>query len=328
MLLIGGVSIEPPLVLGPMAGITDQPFRMLVKEMGCGLVYSEMVSDKALTYRNQRTFEMLRIAHNERPISVQLFGADPYTMAEAARIVAEVQPEIIDINMGCPVPKVVKNGEGSALLKDLDRAARIVEAVVNAVRCPVTVKMRSGWEPGKIVAPRLAAMVEDAGAAAVAVHGRTRDQFYSGKADWDVIREVKERVSIPVIGNGDVESPDAINRIFKETGCDGIMVARASLGRPWLFKTLSHFLMTGEVLPEPDIHERFSIMRRHLQAQLAWSGHERGVLEMRKHLGWYFRGLPDAARMREQVNQVTQPDVLYKLLDDYELYATSKAMAF
>lgn len=327
-MLIGGISVEPPLVLGPMAGVTDQPFRVLAKEMGCGLVYSEMVSDKALTYRNERTFEMLRIHPDERPISVQLFGADPMTMGEAARIVAEVRPEIIDINMGCPVPKVIKNGEGSALLKDLDRAARIVESVVKAVHCPVTVKMRSGWEPENIVAPKLAAMVERAGAAAVAVHGRTRDQFYSGKADWEVIREVKEAVSIPVIGNGDVDSPDAIDHILKKTGCDGIMVARAALGRPWLFKILGHYLKTGEVLPEPDIHERFAIMRRHLQAQLSWSGNERGVLEMRKHLGWYFKGLPDAAHMRERVNQVTKPDQLVKLLEDYELYATSKLMVF
>lgn len=327
-MFIGGVLIEPPLVLGPMAGVTDQPFRVIAKEMGCGLVYSEMVSDKALIYRNERTFEMLQIAPDERPISLQLFGAEPSTMAEAARIVAEFHPEIIDINMGCPVPKVVKNGEGSALLKDLDRAARIVEAVVKAVDCPVTVKMRSGWEPGNIVAPKLAAMVEQAGASAVAVHGRTRDQYYSGKADWDVIRKVKERVSIPVIGNGDVESSGAIDGIFRETGCDGIMVARASLGRPWLFKMLSRYLKTGEVIPEPGIHERFAVMRQHVRAQLEWSGNERGVLEMRKHLGWYFRGLPDAARMRDRVNQVIEAETLFKLLDDYELYATSKTMAF
>lgn len=327
-MLIGDLRVDSPLVLGPMAGVTDQPFRVLAKEMGCGLVYSEMVSDKALTYRNERTFEMLRIAPAERPIAIQLFGADPDTMAEAARIVAEFHPEIIDINMGCPVPKVIKNGEGSALLKDLNRAAKIVEAVVKVVRCPVTVKMRSGWSPDQIVAPKLAAMVEQAGAAAVAVHGRTRDQFYSGQADWKVIRDVKERVSIPVIGNGDVESPEAVDRILQETGCDGIMVARAALGRPWLFKILGHYLKTGEVIPEPTIHERFQLMKRHLQAQLAWSGDERGVLEMRKHLGWYFRGLPDAARMRDQVNQITTPEALYKLLQDYELYAISKLMAF
>jgi tRNA-dihydrouridine synthase B len=318
ILKIGEIKIDPPVVLAPMAGVTDLPFRIIAKEMGCGLVCGEMISDKALTFSNARTMEMLRIDSKERPISMQLFGSDPETMGKAASLLAEAHPEIIDINMGCPVPKVVKNCEGSSLLKDLNRAARVTAAVLESVSTPVTVKMRSGWDENNIVGPELAKRVEALGVAAVAVHARTREQFYSGKADWSVIRRVKEEVGIPVIGNGDVYTAADARRMMEETRCDAVMVGRGAMGNPWLFREIAHFLKTGEHLPPPTMAERFGIMRRHLLMQLEYCDEKRGVLEMRKHLGWYLKGLPEAARMRERVNQIHESDELYALLDEYE----------
>lgn len=317
-MFISDINVDPPVVLAPMAGVTDLPFRVLVKEMGCGLVCGEMVSDKALAYGNSRTVGMLQISLEERPVSIQLFGAEPETMAKAARILAGFAPEIIDINMGCPVPKVVKNGEGSALMRDPDRAAAIVAAVVESVSCPVTVKMRKGWDDGAILAPELARRVVAAGAAAVTVHGRTREQFYAGQADWSVIRAVKDEVEVPVIGNGDIFAPEDAVRMVEETRCDGVMIGRGAQGNPWLFREVAHFLRTGKRLPPPSVQQRFAVMRRHFQAEVEFAGEDRGVREMRKHMGWYFKGLPEAARMRGRVNQLSEAEALLQLLDEYE----------
>lgn len=315
---IGDLKLANPVVTAPMAGVTDLPFRLLLKEQGCGLVCGEMVSAQALVYGNRNTLKLLTTDPRERPVSIQLFGSDPETMARAAEILATYPVDLIDINMGCPVPKVVKNGEGAALLTDLPRAVRIVRAVVSAVDCPVTVKMRRGWAPGAEVAPELAALCAEAGAAAVAVHGRFRDQFYSGQADWDVIKKVKAAVGIPVIGNGDIFSAEDALRMRTETGCDGVMLGRGMLGNPWLVRETVAALAGAPQLPVPTVAERFALIRRHLSAQIEFCGEERGVKEMRKHLTWYLKGFPGAARARQRINEASDQDALLALLDTYE----------
>lgn len=303
-MLIGAVAVaEPAVVLAPMAGVTDLPFRLLAKEMGCSLLYSEMVSDKGLLHNNCHTLDMLRIDDRERPVSVQIFGSEPGPMAAAARVVARAGADIVDINMGCPTPKIVKNGEGSALMRRPELARDILAAVVDAVAVPVTVKIRKGWDEASVSAVEIAALAEQAGVAAIAVHGRTREQFYSGTADWDIIRRVKERVSIPVIGNGDVRTPQDAERLLAFTGCDAVMVGRAAQGNPWIFRQIGHYLAGGGMLPPPPLAERLEVLSRHLEMLIEHKGEHIAIREMRSHAAWYTKGLPRAAEIRLRLNQ-------------------------
>jgi nifR3 family TIM-barrel protein len=297
-----------------MAGITDLTYRLLAREQGCALVYTEMISAKGLLYNNKSTWEMLPREGEGRPLAVQLFGSEPEVMAAAAKIVATFPVDIIDINMGCPVAKVVKNGEGAALMKDPDRAARIVAAVAGAVSLPVTVKIRKGWDKETSNAVAFARQMEEAGARAIAVHGRTRSQMYGGKADWHVIREVKEAVSIPVIGNGDIWEPTDAARMLAETGCDAVMLARGTLGNPWLISRTVAYLASGRLLPPPAASERLAMALRHLDLLMAHKGEERGVREMRKFAAWYLKGLPNSAATRDRVTRARDGEEMRKIL--------------
>lgn len=300
---IGSIELENPVISAPMAGITDKAFRILAKEAGCGLVCTEMVSDQALLYGNVKTGAILNISGEARPVSIQIFGSDPAYMAGAAEIVESCGASLIDINMGCPTPKIVRNGEGSALMKDPKKAAEIVKAVVDKVRVPVTVKMRKGWDEKSVNAVELARAVVDAGASAITVHGRTRSQFYSGKADWGVIAAVKKAVKVPVIGNGDIWSPADAPAMMNETGCDAIMIGRAALGNPWIFSRTVKFLKCGELLPEPKAKEKVAMALRHLELLVQFKGERVAVWEMRKHAAWYTRGLRGSARLRDLINK-------------------------
>ena len=312
---IGNVRLVNPVIAAPMAGFTDQAYRLLVKRFGCALVYSEMVSDLGLVYDQSKTKRMLQIDPAERPVSVQLFGSDPKAMQQAARLAYELSAcEIIDINMGCPTPKIVKNGEGSALMRNIPLAAEIVQAVVEAVPVPVTVKMRKGWDDAHVAAVALAQAVEKAGAQAVAVHGRTREQFYSGQADWDTIRQVCQAVSIPVIGNGDIVQPEDAAAMMQATGCQAVMVGRGALGRPWLLRQIVELLTTGAYSPEPALAECGEIALEHLRLAVALKGEAQAVREMRKTLAAYVKGLPQAARTREAINRADSASALQAVL--------------
>lgn len=318
---IGSVKTDGILALGPMAGVTDLPFRCLCKEQGAALIYTEMVSAKGIHYNNKNTKSLLETTEAERPVALQLFGEDAQIMSETAKRIEELPFDILDINMGCPVPKVVNNGEGSALMKDPMKAGRIIEAIAKAIKKPVTVKIRKGFEKDSANAPELAKIAQESGAALVAVHGRTREQYYSGKADWEIIRKVKETVSIPVIGNGDVFTPEDAKRMLTETGCDGVMLARGVQGDPWLFQRVNHYLETGELLPKPPLSELKETILRHAQMQLDFKGEYLGVREMRKHVSWYTMGYPHSARLRVLVNAVESIAELSELLDRYVEYA-------
>ena len=312
---IGPVDIENPFVLAPMAGITDLPFRMLCKEQGAGLLYTEMVSAKAISYRNRNTLPLMEISPKEHPVALQIFGSEPELMAEVARSIEDQPFDILDINMGCPVPKVVNNGEGSALLKDPELIRKIVSAVSRAVKKPVTVKMRIGFEGAEVDPVEIAKIMEDAGAAAIAVHGRTRQQYYSGKADWDTIRKIKEAVSVPVIGNGDVDSPKKAEAMLKETGCDGVMIGRAVRGNPWIFREMNYYFETGELLPRPSVEELKEMILRHARHQIEKKGEYTGIREMRKHVAWYTAGMRHSAGIRRESNLISDYEELKALLD-------------
>lgn len=316
-LQIGDVILKNNVILAPMAGVTDLPFRLLCKEQGAGLLCMEMVSAKAIYYNNKNTETLMQIEPEERPVSLQLFGSDPVIMSEMAKRIEDRPFDILDINMGCPVPKVVNNGEGSALMKNPGLVRKIVTSVSKAIKKPLTVKIRKGFDENNINAVEIAKIIEDSGAAAVAVHGRTRQQYYSGKADWDIIRQVKEAVSIPVIGNGDVDSPQKAKQLLEETGCDGIMVGRATEGNPWIFREISHYLDTGELLPHPALEEVKEMILRHAQLQLEYKGEYTGMREMRKHVAWYTAGFPHSARLRGAVNEIESMEQLMVLLDGW-----------
>lgn len=303
-LKIGNVELENNLVLAPMAGVCDLPFRVLCKEQGAGLLCMEMVSAKGIFYRNKNTEILLSTTPKERPVSLQLFGADPDIISEMAKKIEGRPFDILDLNMGCPVPKVVNNGEGSALMKNPKLVYEIVSKTVKATRKPVTVKIRKGFDEAHANAPELAKAIEAAGAAAVAVHGRTREQYYSGKADWDIIRQVKEAVSIPVIGNGDLLTGKDVLRMKEQTGCDGFMVGRGAQGNPWVFRQILHFLETGEELPNPEFAEVARMLLRHAREQVLFKGETVGIREMRKHAAWYTSGYHNSAKLRREINGV------------------------
>lgn len=315
---IGDVEIDNPFVLAPMAGVTDLPFRKLCKEQGVGLICMEMVSAKAISFHNKNTEALMEIDKCENPVSMQLFGSEPELMARVAAEIEERPFDILDINMGCPVPKVVNNGEGSALLKNPELIVKIVKSVSSAIKKPLTVKVRIGFENEPVDIVDIAKHVEDAGAAAIAVHGRTRQQYYSGTADWDAIRRVKEAVSIPVIGNGDVDSPEKAEALIKETGCDGVMIGRAVRGNPWLFRELNHYFETGEKLSRPSVEEVREMILRHARMQIDLKGEFTGIREMRKHVAWYTAGMRHSAALRRETNLVSSYEELEKLLGRME----------
>lgn len=317
---IGNLEFSVPVFLAPMAGVTDTAYRILAREMGCELVYSEMVSDKGINYRNTHTLEMLHTEPAERPIAMQLFGAEPESVARAAQYVESLGcADILDFNMGCPAPKVVKNHEGSALMKEPQQAFAILSALRKAVRLPVTVKMRLGWDDDSINVLELARLAEQAGMDAIAVHGRTREQFYRGQADWETIAAVKQAVSIPVIANGDVRTCADLARIFAVTGCDGVMIGRAAQGNPWIFRRFREFLQTGVELPEPSLAERGEIILRHLDMLLQFKGDYIGPREMRKHATWYTKGLPHGAELRNLFNQAETREDFIRIVDKFLL---------
>jgi len=298
---IGRVKLANPVLAAPMAGVSDRAYRILAREFGCGLACTEMVSDQALLYGNPRTLIILDRTGEPGPLSVQIFGSNPDYMAEAAVIVESMGADIIDLNMGCPTPKIVNNGEGAALMKNPELAVRIVRAVTGRVKVPVTVKMRKGWDGNSVNAVALALLVEGAGAQAVTIHGRLRSQFYSGQADWDIIREVREAVKIPVIGNGDIGGPRDAERMLRQTGCAAVMIGRASMGNPWIFQQTVFYLATGESLEPPACREKIEVALRHLDLLQETKGERRAVLEMRKHAAWYIKGQQEAAKTREKI---------------------------
>jgi nifR3 family TIM-barrel protein len=318
MLKIGNIEMKNNVVLAPMAGVCNPAFRLIAKEFGCGLVCAEMVSDKAIIHGNKRTLEMLYVDEREKPLSLQIFGGDKQSLVEAAKVVdQQTNADIIDINMGCPVPKITKCDAGARWLLDPNKIYEMVSAVVDVVEKPVTVKMRLGWDSEHIYAVDNARAVERAGGKAISVHGRTREQMYTGTADWDMIREVKQAVNIPVIGNGDVFTPEDARRMLDTTGCDGVMIGRAALGNPWMLYRTIEYLQSGTLPDEPSFQEKLEIALLHLDRLIALKGEAVAVKEMRKHMSWYLKGMPGAARIKDKIMEQTQRAPLEQLLSDY-----------
>lgn len=318
-MFIGNVELKNNVFMAPMAGVTDKPYRTMCMEMGCGLVYSEMVSAKGLFYNSANTEKLMDCESGCGPYAIQLFGSEPEIMAGMAKKIEDMPFDIIDVNMGCPAPKIVKNGDGSALMKNVSLAGEIISAMVQSQKKPVTVKFRKGFDEETINAVEFAKAMEKAGAAAVAVHGRTREQYYSGKADWDIIKEVKKAVNIPVIGNGDITSPQTAKAMFDYTDCDAIMIGRASEGNPWIFKRITHYINTGELLPEPTNSEKAETVIQHAKMLIDFKGEYIGVREMRRHLAFYTKGMPQASAMRAEINTVMNMNDIEFLVNKYFL---------
>ncbi len=318
-MFIGNVELKNNVFMAPMAGVTDKPYRTICMEMGCGLVYSEMVSAKGLFYNSANTEKLMDCESGCGPYAIQLFGSEPEIMAGMAKKIEDMPFDIIDVNMGCPAPKIVKNGDGSALMKNVSLAGEIISAMVQSQKKPVTVKFRKGFDEETINAVEFAKAMEKAGAAAVAVHGRTREQYYSGKADWDIIKEVKKAVNIPVIGNGDITSPQTAKAMFDYTDCDAIMIGRASEGNPWIFKRITHYINTGELLPEPTNKEKAETVIQHAKMLIDFKGEYIGVREMRRHLAFYTKGMPQASAMRAEINTVMNMNDIEFLVNKYFL---------
>lgn len=314
---IGNVVLENNVFLAPLAGITDMPFRILCKRQGAGLVYSEMVSAKAIHHNSENTKEMLNFSEEEEPIAVQIFGHDPDILAETAKYVASRGAKIIDINMGCPAPKIVKNKDGCSLMRNPDLVRNIVRTIAKEIDVPLTVKIRKGWDENSVNALEIATIAQEEGAAAVTVHGRTREQFYTGKADWDIIKQVKNELSIPVIGNGDVFSPESAKQLFEHTGCDAIMIARGSQGDPWIFRRVLEYLQKGNVLPEPGAEEKINTIIEHMNMLIDLKGETIAVKEMRKHIAWYLKGLPNSSTVKNSVNTLVFAEEVEKTLKEY-----------
>ena len=313
-LKIGNVTLPNNLILGPMAGVTDLPFRLLCKEQGAGLLCMEMVSAKAILYKNKNTKPLLTIDPRETPVSLQLFGSDPDIVSQIAQQIEDLPFDILDINMGCPVPKIVNNGEGSALMKNPKLASEIIEKTVKAIKKPVTVKIRRGFDEEHVNAVEMARIAQESGAAAVAVHGRKREQYYSGKADWEIIRQVKEAVSIPVIGNGDLLCAEDVIAMEEQTGCDGFMIARGAQGNPWIFKQILHYFETGQQLPKPELGEVADMILRQARMMLEFKGEYIGIREIRKHAAWYTTGYPNSSKLRDAINTVETFEALEEMI--------------
>ena len=313
---IGNVEISNNIFLAPMAGVTDMPFRRLCKEFGAGMIYTEMASSKAVHYGSEKTKGIYEVFEDERPIGIQIFGSDPDVMAETASELSEYA-DIIDINMGCPANKIVKNGEGSALMKNLKLAEEIITKVVRASRVPVTVKMRKGWDDTHVNAVELAQIAESSGAKLITVHGRTREDMYSGEADLDIIKKVKDSVRIPVLGNGDITSGEKAKKMFEVTGCDGIMIGRGAQGNPWIFKSILEYLEKGIVLPEPDINDKINMALKHLKLSKEYKGEYVAVREMRKHIAWYTKNMPNSSEFRKDINKIEDKDALIKKVEEF-----------
>lgn len=313
----GNFEVKNEVFLAPMAGVTDLPFRLICKKLGCGLLYTEMINAKALCYDDKNTKKMIEILDEELPVAIQIFGSEPEFMGRAAEILNEHPNDILDINMGCPAPKVVKNGDGSALMKDPKLAEEVLKSVVKNSKKPVTLKIRKGWDENSINALEIAKIAEEAGISAITIHGRTREEFYSGKADWDIIGDIKSKIGIPVIGNGDVVSIEDAIEIKKKTNCDAIMIGRGAQGNPWIFKRIDHYLKTGEILDEPTREEKIDTAIEHLKLALKTHGEYVAVREMRKHLGWYIRGMKNSARLRETINKSTDIEEVIGILNKY-----------